>query len=457
MMNVVVLAAGQGKRMHSRLPKVLQPLAGKPMIEHVLDTVASLESVSKTVVVVGHMAEDVKASLKNRPSIEFALQEPQLGTGHALQQTLSQLDMAAEYTLVLLGDVPLIQTETIDRLVAVAGDGMALLTTVLRNPTGYGRILRQKGRIVAIVEQKDATEGQKQIREVNTGIMLLPTARLAGWLGELKASNAQGEYYLTDVIGLAVRDGVRVNSARPRRSFEVEGINSKTQLARLEGIWQDHQAELLTEAGVTVMDPSRLDIRGHLDCGEDVTIDVGCIFKGNVTLGDDVVIGPYCVIEDTEIAAHARIEAFSHIVGAKIGESAKVGPYARLRPETVLATDAHVGNFVEIKKSTIGESSKVNHLSYIGDTQMGARVNIGAGTITCNYNGAQKFQTTIEDDVFVGSDSQLVAPVTIGKGATLGAGTTLAKDAPAGKLTISRVRQMTIENWTRPVKESTEG
>lgn len=452
MINVVILAAGQGKRMHSRLPKVLQPLAGKPMIEHVLDTVATLGDVAKTIVVVGHLAPLVQESLKNHPDVQFVLQEPQLGTGHALQQALPSLDFSAEQTLVLLGDVPLIQTETVARLRTVAGDGMALLTTVLRNPTGYGRILRQKGRIVAIVEQKDATEGQKQIREVNTGIMLLPTARLAGWLSELKASNAQGEYYLTDVIGLAVRDGVRINSARPRRSFEVEGVNSKTQLARLEGIWQDHLAEELTEAGVTVIDPSRLDIRGKLSCGTDVSIDVGCVFQGNVSLGDGVQVGPYCVIENAQIAAGTHIDAFTHIVGAKVGENVKIGPFARLRPEAVLSDDVHVGNFVEIKKSFIGKSSKINHLSYIGDTQMGERVNIGAGTITCNYDGVHKSKTVIGDDAFIGSDTQLIAPVTVGAGATLGAGTTLAKDAPAGKLTISRMRQMTIENWTRPQK-----
>ena len=454
MINVVILAAGQGKRMHSRLPKVLQPLAGKPMIEHVLDTVATLEAVAKTTVVVGHEAEAVKESLKERSALHFVLQEPQLGTGHALQQALPELDMSAEQTLVLLGDVPLIQNETISRLTSAAGDGMALLTTVLRNPTGYGRILRQKGRIVAIVEQKDATEGQKQIREVNTGIMLFPTERLASWLSELKASNAQGEYYLTDVIGLAVRDGVRVNSVRPRRSFEVEGVNSKTQLARLEGIWQDYQAECLTESGVTLADPSRLDIRGKLTCGSDVSIDVGCVFEGDVTLGDGVSVGPYCVIRDSAIASGVKIEAFSHIVGAKIAENAIVGPYARLRAGANLAENVHIGNFVEIKKSTIGKASKVNHLSYIGDTEMGERVNIGAGTITCNYDGVNKSKTIIGNDAFIGSDTQLIAPVTVGDGATLGAGTTLAKDAPAGKLTISRLRQVTIENWTRPEKKT---
>lgn len=453
MMNVVILAAGQGKRMHSNLPKVLQPIAGKPMVEHVLDTVKKLKGVSKTVIVVGHQAEVVQNHLSAQSGIEFALQSPQLGTGHALMQTLDKLDSTAEYTLVLLGDVPLIQPETIDRLIEVAGDGMALLTTVLRNPTGYGRILRQKGRIVAIVEQKDATEGQKQIREVNTGIMLLPTARLAGWLSELKTSNAQGEYYLTDVIGLAVRDGVRINSARPRRSFEVEGVNSKTQLARLEGIWQDHQAELLTESGVTVIDPSRLDIRGNLSCGTDVVIDVGCIFEGDVELADGVYVGPYSVIRNAKIASGTQIAAYSHIDGASVGANAKIGPYARLRPGTELADSVHVGNFVEIKKSHIGEASKVNHLSYIGDCDMGARVNIGAGTITCNYDGVHKFRTVIGDDAFIGSDTQLVAPVSVGNGATLGAGTTLTKDAPEGKLTISRVRQMTIDSWVRPTKD----
>ena len=453
MMNVVILAAGQGKRMNSCLPKVLQPLAGKPMIDHVLGTVGLLEDISRTVVVVGHMAEDVKAHLEDYENVQFALQSPQLGTGHALQQALPLLDEAAEYTLVLLGDVPLIQPETIERLRSVAGDGMAILTTVLRNPFGYGRILRQKGRIVAIVEQKDATEGQKQIREINTGIMLLPTARLAGWLAELKTSNAQGEYYLTDVIGLAVRDGVRINSARPRRSFEIEGVNSKTQLARLEGIWQDHQAEILTEQGVTIIDPSRLDIRGKLACGKDVTIDVGCIFEGDVQLGDNVYVGPYSVIRNAEIGSGTQIQAYTHIDGSVVGAMNKIGPFSRIRPGTQLSSHVHVGNFVEIKKSFVGESSKINHLTYIGDAEIGARVNIGAGTITCNYDGVNKFRTVIGDDAFIGSDTQLIAPVTVGAGATIGAGTTVAKDAPAGKLTISRVRQTVIEGWERPTKK----
>ena len=450
MINVVILAAGLGKRMHSSLPKVLQPLAGRPMISHVLSAVQTVKDVAKTVVVVGHKAEEVKAALAGFDNVEYALQEPQLGTGHALQQALPLLDSAAETTLVLLGDVPLIQPETIERLRDAAGDGMALLTTVLRNPTGYGRILRQRGRIVAIVEQKDATEGQKQIREVNTGIMLFPTARLSGWLSELKPANAQAEYYLTDVIGLAVRDGVRINSARPRRSFEVEGVNSKTQLARLEGIWQDHQAEQLTDAGVTVIDPSRLDIRGKLTCGEDVVIDVGCVFEGNVVLSDRVKVGPYCVIRNSEIGAGTVVEAFTHMDGAKVGTDNKVGPYARLRPGMEAADKVHLGNFVEVKKSTIGEGSKVNHLSYIGDTEMGSGVNVGAGTITCNYDGVNKFRTVIGNDVFIGSDTQLIAPVTVGDGATIGAGTTLAKDAPAGKLTLSRAPMKTVEGWVRP-------
>ena len=453
-MNVVILAAGQGKRMNSNLPKVLQPLAGKPMIDHVLGTVSLLEDISRKIVVVGHMADEVKAHLEGYQDVQFALQSPQLGTGHALQQALPLLDEAAEYTLVLLGDVPLIQPETIERLRSVAGDGMAILTTVLRNPFGYGRILRQKGRIVAIVEQKDATEGQKQIREVNTGIMLLPTARLAGWLSELKTSNAQGEYYLTDVIGLAVRDGVRINSARPRRSFEIEGVNSKTQLARLEGIWQDNQAEILTEQGVTIIDPSRIDIRGRLTCGKDVTIDVGCIFEGDVQIADNVYIGPYSVIRNAEIGAGTQILAYTHIDGAVVGAMNRIGPFSRLRPGAQLSSDVHVGNFVEIKKSFVGEASKVNHLTYIGDAEIGARVNVGAGTITCNYDGVNKFRTVIGDDVFIGSDTQLIAPVTVGDGATIGAGTTLAKDAPAGKLTISRVRQMVVEGWERPTKKA---
>ena len=444
MINVVILAAGQGKRMRSSLPKVLQPLAGTPMLGHVLASVKKLESVSRTVVVVGCGAETVKSAFAQEEGLRFVLQEPQMGTGHALQCALPELDPEAEYTLVLLGDVPLVQPETIERLLTAAGDGMAILTTVLRNPTGYGRILRQKGRIVAIVEQKDATEGQKQIREVNTGIMLLPTARLQGWLSELKTSNAQGEYYLTDVIGLAVRDGVRINSARPRRSFEVEGVNSKTQLARLEGIWQDHLAEQLTESGVTVLDPSRLDIRGKLQCGIDVVIDVGCVFEGEVKLGDNVYVGPYCVIRNAEIAAGTRIEAFTHIDSAKIGSDAKIGPYSRLRPGAELSAKVHIGNFVEIKKSEIGEGSKVNHLSYIGDTTMGSGVNIGAGTITCNYDGKHKFKTTIGEGAFIGSNTALVAPVRVGDGALIGAGSVITKDVPDGEMGIARGRQKNL-------------
>lgn len=452
MINVVILAAGQGTRMHSHLPKVLQPLGGRPMIEHVVKTASGLNDVARTVVVVGCGAQLVKEELTAFPHLAFAEQKEQLGTGHALLQALPFLDPQAPLTLVLLGDVPLIGKVTLDRLLtaAQAADGMALLTTVLRNPTGYGRILRLKGGITGIVEQRDCSERQKQIREVNTGIMVLPTQRLEGWLKALEPKNAQNEYYLTDVIAIAAKQGVRITSARPVRSMEVEGVNSKTQLARLEGIWQDYQAEQLTDAGVTVLDPSRIDIRGELTCGSDVTIDVGCVFEGNVHLADGVSVGPYCVIRNAEIGAGTRIEAFTHIDGVLVGANAKLGPYARLRPGTQLSNSVHIGNFVELKKSQVGQGSKINHLSYVGDAEVGEQVNIGAGTITCNYDGVHKFRTVIKDHAFIGSDTQLVAPVTVGEGATLGAGTTLTKDAPDGKLTLSRVRQVTVDNWVRP-------
>lgn len=452
MINVVILAAGQGTRMHSSLPKVLQPLGGRPLIEHVARTVESLTDVARTVVVVGCGADLVKGVLTPFSQFAFAEQKEQLGTGHALAQALPFLDPQAKLTLVLLGDVPLIAKASLERLLAAASgaEGMALMTTVLRNPTGYGRILRQKGGITGIVEQKDCTERQKQIREVNTGIMVLPTEKLSGWLQALEPKNAQGEYYLTDVIAMAAKEGVHIKSARPARSMEVEGVNSKTQLARLEGIFQDYQAEKLTDAGVTVLDPSRLDIRGELTCGSDVTIDVGCVFEGSVHLADGASIGPYCVIRNAEIGPGTRVEAFSHIDGALVGANAKIGPYARLRPGTQLSQSVHIGNFVELKKSQVGVGSKINHLSYVGDAEVGEGVNIGAGTITCNYDGVNKFRTVIGDHAFIGSDTQLVAPVTVGEGATLGAGTTLTKDAPAGQLTLSRVRQVTVENWVRP-------
>lgn len=451
-MNIVILAAGMGKRMRSRLPKVLQPLAGKPMLAHVLEKARLLGKNNRIIVVVGHGAEAVKNYFSQAEDITFALQSEQLGTGHALLQALPYCEKG-EPTLVLLGDVPLIRSETLTKLVQAAGDGVGLLTVRLSNPKGYGRIVRENGAVRAIVEEKDATEQQHAIDEVNTGIMVLPTQYLDRWLNELGNQNAQGEYYLTDVIARAVAEGVEVNAALADSATEVEGVNNKVQLAALERAYQMDRALELMNEGVTLIDPQRIDIRGELTCGKDVTIDVGCVFSGKVILGDGVKVGAYCVLKDVEIGAETEVLPFCHFDGAKVGQEARLGPYSRLRPGTTLAGQTHIGNFVEIKKSVIGFGSKVNHLSYIGDTDMGARVNIGAGTITCNYDGVNKFRTTIMDDAFIGSDTQLVAPVTVGKGATLGAGTTLTKDAPEGELTIARARQVTLKGWKRPTKK----
>ena len=451
-MNIVILAAGMGKRMRSRLPKVLQPLAGKPMLAHVLEKARLLGKNNRIIVVVGHGAEAVKNYFSQAEDITFALQSEQLGTGHALLQALPYCEKG-EPTLVLLGDVPLIRSETLTKLVQAAGDGVGLLTVKLSNPKGYGRIVHENGAVRAIVEEKDATEQQRAIDEVNTGIMVLPTQYLDRWLNELGNQNAQGEYYLTDVIARAVAEGVEVNAALADSATEVEGVNNKVQLAALERAYQMDRAHELMNEGVTLIDPQRIDIRGELTCGKDVTIDVGCVFSGKVILGDGVKVGAYCVLKDVEIGAETEVLPFCHFDGAKVGQEARLGPYSRLRPGTTLADQTHIGNFVEIKKSAIGFGSKVNHLSYIGDTDMGARVNIGAGTITCNYDGVNKFRTTIMDDAFIGSDTQLVAPVTVGKGATLGAGTTLTKDAPEGELTIARARQVTLKGWKRPTKK----
>ncbi len=451
-MNVVILAAGKGKRMHSNLPKVLHPLAGKPLLGHVLDTARSL-SPESLCVVVGHGGEVVRQAVA-APDVQFGEQSPQLGTGHAVQQALPYLGQGS-HTLVLYGDVPLVQASTLNRLLAAAQDGLAVLTVALDNPQGYGRILRNPaGQVTAIVEEKDANDAQRAIQEVNTGIMAIPTARLADWLGALSNNNAQGEYYLTDLIGQAVAQGVPVRTAHPEGPWEVLGVNSKTQLAELERILQGRIAAQLLEEGVRLADPARLDVRGELVCGRDVAIDVGCVFEGRVVLEEAVEVGPYCVLKNVTVAAGARIAAFSHLDSAQVGPDAVVGPYARLRPGTTLAAGAHVGNFVELKNTTLGAGSKANHLAYVGDATVGARVNIGAGTITCNYDGVNKFRTVIEDDAFIGSDTQLVAPVTVGRGATLGAGTTLTKDAPPDTLTISRAKQLAVPGWQRPQKKA---
>ena len=449
-MNIVILAAGQGKRMHSNLPKVLHPLAGKALVSHVIDTARSL-SPQTLCLVYGHGGDTVRTTLDS-PDLSWALQEPQLGTGHAVQQALPHLN-AAGTTLILYGDVPLIQAETLKRLVHAAQDALAVLTLELPDATGYGRMVRNAaGQVVRIVEQKDASAEERNIREINTGIMAMPTARLGEWLGRLSNDNVQKEYYLTDIVGMAVEQGLPIRTANPKHDWEVLGINSKVQLAELERIVQRNTAEQLMEQGVRLADPARLDVRGELLCGRDVFIDVNCVFEGKVELAEAVEVGPNCVLKNARIGAGARLAAFTHIEDAVVGADGMIGPFARLRPGTELAENVHIGNFVEIKKSRIAAHSKANHLAYIGDAIIGSRVNVGAGTITCNYDGANKFQTVIEDDAFIGSDSQLVAPVTVGRGATLGAGTTLTKDAPPDMLTISRAKQVSISGWKRPAK-----
>ena len=450
-MEVIVLAAGQGKRMRSVLPKVLQPLAAKPMLGHVLDTARALEA-RRIVVVYGHGGEVVREAL-DAPDLAWARQDPPQGTGHAVQQAMPLVE-DGDTALILYGDVPLIGVPTLQRLMAAAGERqMALLTVHMADPTGYGRILRDAaGQVTRIVEEKDATPDERRVTEVNTGILAAPVERLRHWLANLKNDNAQGEYYLTDIIAMAVAEGIQVITTQPDAFEETLGVNNKTQLAELERIHQRNIARGLTDAGVTVIDPARLDVRGQLICGRDVEIDINCVFEGRVELGDGVRIGPNCVIRNATLGAGTKVAAFSQIEDTVMGEACVIGPYARTRPGTVLGTDVHLGNFVEVKNSNIADHSKANHLAYVGDADIGQRVNVGAGTITCNYDGANKFRTIIEDDVFIGSDTQLVAPVRVGRGATLGAGTTLSKDAPPEQLTVSRAKQVSVAGWKRPVK-----
>ncbi|MCA8336633.1 bifunctional UDP-N-acetylglucosamine diphosphorylase/glucosamine-1-phosphate N-acetyltransferase GlmU [Burkholderia multivorans] len=451
-MNIVILAAGTGKRMRSALPKVLHPVAGRPLLSHVIATARTLQP-SRLVVVVGHGAEQVRAAVA-APDIQFAVQAEQLGTGHAVRQALPLLD-PAQPTLVLYGDVPLTRASTLQRLVDAARDGRyGILTVTLDDPTGYGRIVRDaSGFVTRIVEQKDASPDELKIAEINTGIIVTPTAQLAMWLGALKNENAQGEYYLTDVVELAIEAGFEIVTAQPEEEWETLGVNSKAQLAELERIHQRNVADALLADGVTLADPARIDVRGTLRCGRDVSIDVNCVFEGDVTLADNVTIGANCVIRNASVGAGTRIDAFTHIDGAELGAHTVIGPYARLRPGAQLADEAHVGNFVEVKNAVIGHGSKANHLTYIGDADIGARVNIGAGTITCNYDGADKFRTVIEDDVFVGSDTQLVAPVHVGRGVTIAAGTTVWKDVADGVLALNEKTQTAKSGYVRPVKK----
>ena len=449
-LNVVILAAGKGTRMYSDKPKVLHAIAGKSMLRHVVDTAANLKP-AKTIVIYGHGGEAVPLALGEGSAI-FVLQEPQLGTGHAVQQALPLLEDGG-ISLVLYGDVPLIQHETLSKLLN-DGNTLTLLTQYLVNPTGYGRIVRaEDGKVSRIIEEKDATSEQRKIQEINTVILAAPTQLLRKWLAKLRNENAQGEYYLTDIVAMAVEEGVKINTVQPGYEWEVMGINSKLQQAELERLWQRELANRLLLQGVTLTDPARLDVRGELVCERDVEIDIGCIFEGKVNLGKGVRVGAYSVIKNSSIAANTHISPYSHIDGAEIGNGCLIGPFARIRPGSKLQKEVHIGNFVEIKNSEIATNSKANHLSYIGDATIGSRVNIGAGTITCNYDGANKFRTVIEDDAFIGSDTQLVAPVTVARGATIGAGSTITKDTPAGGLTLSRAKQLSVPGWQRPTKK----
>lgn len=452
-LSVVILAAGQGTRMRSALPKVLHKLAHKPLVEHVIDQARQLGA-EDIHVVYGHGGDAVPASLAHC-DVDWVRQEQQLGTGHALAQAIPHIPAERE-VLVLYGDVPLTSVETLRNLIQLAQQsGFGLLTINLDDATGYGRILRDAdGRVVRIVEHKDATEAERAVTEVNTGILATSREHLARWLERLDNDNAQGEYYLTDIIAVAVAEDIRISTTSPGDAFEVLGVNNKSQLAALERAFQGRQASRLMNAGVTLRDPARLDIRGNVECGRDVVIDVNVILEGEIEIGDNVEIGPNCLISNSRIESGAIILANCIIENAVVGQDSKVGPFARLRPETVLAAATHIGNFVEIKKARIGQGSKINHLSYVGDSVVGRNVNIGAGTITCNYDGANKHLTEIGDDVFVGSDTQLVAPVKIGAGATIGAGSTITREVEPGALALSRARQISKSSWKRPMKKS---
>lgn len=473
-LNIVILAAGKGTRMCSNQPKVLHQLAGKPLLQHVINC-AKLLNPQKIIVVYGYGGEIVREAFAHE-NIIWVNQTEQLGTGHAVQQAMPHLDEDAK-TLILLGDVPLLSAESCKKLLDQTEE-LGLLTFIKPDPTGYGRIIRNsEGVVTAIVEHKDATSQQREIKEVNTGIIAAENKYLAGWLKRLTNNNAQGEYYLTDIVAMAeLEDEIAVREIADdesstdgwiglsnkrftiateisRDEASVTGVNSKKDLAELEREYQKRYADSLMQAGVTLLDPLRIDVRGELSVGKDVEIDVGCVFEGKVSVADNVKIGAYCVIKDAEIAAGAIISPFTHIDQTKIGNNSRIGPYARLRPGTTLAADTHIGNFVELKNAQVDVGSKINHLSYVGDSTVGKNVNIGAGTITCNYDGANKFRTIIEDDAFIGSDSQLVAPITIGRGATIAAGSTITKDAPADQLTLCRAKeQKSIVGWKRPQK-----
>lgn len=452
-LQVIILAAGKGTRMRSALPKVMQPLAGQPLLHHVIVAARKLGA-ERPIVVYGHGGDVVQQAFAEQ-ALDWVLQAEQKGTGHAVQVALPVL-AAQGRTLILYGDVPLISVATLERLIEVVPNdqSLGLLTVHLPDPTGYGRIVREQGRVVRIVEQKDATSDEKLITEANTGILCVPNALLHAWLPQLKNNNAQGEYYLTDLIGMATANGVPVTAVHPDTIWEVEGVNDKLQLSALECVWQRHQVEQLMRAGVTVLDPARLDIRGQVSHGMDVSLDVGVILEGRVVLGDNVRVGAGCILKDCEIGAGTEIKPYSLIDSAVVGANAQIGPFARLRPGSKLADEVHIGNFVETKATIMGVGSKANHLAYLGDSEIGRGVNIGAGTITCNYDGANKHKTTIGDDAFIGTNNSLVAPVTIGAGATTGAGSTISKNVPDAQLAVARAVQKTIEGWQRPRKAS---
>jgi len=450
-LDIVVLAAGQGKRMHSSLPKVLHKVAGRPLLAHVLETARAL-SPGRIIVVHGHGGDDVRAAFAAM-DITWVEQAQQLGTGHALMQALPAI-RPRDDVLVLYGDVPLIRVETLRALIEARDSGLAILTAELADAAGYGRIVRDaQGRVTRIVEEKDASAEERALREVNVGFLVGQAGRLAGWLARVQNRNAQQEYYLTDVIQLAVAEGVNVAARQPKDAWEVWGVNSRHELALVERAYQNANARRLLEAGVTLADLWRIDVRGDLRCGSDVSIDVNCVFEGKVMLGDRVRIGPNCVLRNVAIAADTEVHAFSHLEEAQIGARCRVGPYARLRPGAALAEDVHVGNFVEIKASRLGAHSKANHLSYVGDAEVGRGVNIGAGTITCNYDGAAKHRTVIGDECFIGSDATLVAPVTLARGSYIGAGSTISKDTPPDQLTVARAKQVTVPGWKPPRKK----
>jgi bifunctional UDP-N-acetylglucosamine pyrophosphorylase/glucosamine-1-phosphate N-acetyltransferase len=450
-LEIIVLAAGQGKRMRSQLPKILHPLAGRPLLAHALVTARSLAP-HKVVVVHGHGAEQVRAAFAEQ-ELEWVLQPEQLGTGHAVQQAMPRISPDAE-VLIVYADVPLVRSATLKRLVDAARDGVAVMTAELADPSGYGRILRQpSGNLSRIVEHKDASAEELAVREINAGFMAMSARRLSGWLGKLTSRNAQKEYYLTDVVTLAVAEGVPVRAVKVDDAWEAAGVNSKRELADLERQLQRRQADRLLGEAVTLADPARIDVRGELTCGSDVAIDVNCVFEGKVTLADGVRVGPNCVLRNVSVGTGSEVLAFSHLEDSEVGARCRLGPYARLRPGTSLADEVHVGNFVEVKASRIGKGSKANHLSYIGDSEIGSGVNVGAGTITCNYDGASKNRTIIEDDCFIGSDTTLVAPVRIARGSYIGAGSTINKDTPAGQLTVARARQVSVPSWKLPKKK----